>query len=253
MSFFKRNLLIVIACCMLFSSHVDAVTLKGEDKKIADTIINRIITSKAKYDFIPLADPAKVSNEGRIIAYVDEKCGKYFRISACNYSQEWVNDRWFDGFVIYTKDAKAIYKYNDMLVKKAKKIVKKYTKKKMSKKKKARALAKGVARCLSYKYFDDSHLETSISNNLKKNKGACFTYAQMYQACCDLAKIKCEHVIGYADEGYHSWNRVKIGKKWRYVDVTWYDCTKNGKYILKSKLWKSHRISRIVKVYRLSW
>ena len=33
MSFFKRNLLLILACCMLFSSHVDDVTLKGEDKR----------------------------------------------------------------------------------------------------------------------------------------------------------------------------------------------------------------------------
>lgn len=249
MSFFKRNLLIVIACCVLFSSPVYAVTLKGEDKKIADTIMKRIKSSNARYDFIPLADPSKMDDASSIIAYVDEKCGKYYRISTCNYSREWIKDKWFDGFVIYTKNAKAIYNYNDMLVKKAKKIVKKYTRKKMSKKKKAKALARGVAKCLSYKCYNDDNLETSISNNLKKNKGACFTYAQLYQACCDLAKIRCEHVIGYADGGYHSWNRVKIGNKWKYVDVTWYDCTKKSKYILNGKLWRSHRISYIVVVF----
>jgi len=32
----------------------------------------------------------------------------------------------------------------------------------------------------------------------------------------------------------HIWNKVKVGKKWLHVDVTWNDCTHSTKYLLKS-------------------
>ena len=248
MSFVKRCLLTVLICCMCVSSSAYALSLGGEDKKVADTIMNRIIRSNSRIDLV-MAPESDRMHPDLVERYVDEKCGKYYRVTTCLYTREWHDDRWFEGFVIHTRDAKNMYNYNTMLVKKAKKIVKKYTRKRMSKKNKARALAKGVAKMLSYRDYDDNDVEASMARNLKKNKGVCCTYAQLYQACCDIAKIECVHVIGYADGGLHSWNRVKIGKKWKFVDTTWYDATKRSKYIMSSKLWGSHKMVRSIIVF----
>lgn len=233
---------------MCFSIPAHAVSLGGEEKKVAGRIMNCIKTSKNRVDLVSIPGYKSVNTDA-IERYVDEKCGRYYRITTCSYSPEWRGDSWFDGFYVYTREAKALYNYNTMLEKKAKKIVKRYTNKRMSKKAKAKALAKGVAKYLSYRDFDENNWEVTLSNNLKKNKGVCCTYAQLYQACCDRAKIRCEFVYGYADGGFHSWNRVRIGGKWRYVDVTWYDCTKQSKYILKSRQWRSHRTQGAVTVY----
>ena len=244
----KRCLSTALILCMCLSFSAPAVSLSREEKKVADTILSRIRAGGGFRDYVSVADSGRIDT-GRIEAYVDEVCGRYYRTTTCSYTPEWAGGVWFDGFTVYTSEANSMYIYNSLLVKKAKAIVKKSTRRKMSKTAKAKALAKAVAKKLSYRDYNPNRWEASLANNLKKNKGVCCTYAQLYQACCDIAKIPCQHVVGYADGGLHSWNRVRLKGKWRYVDVTWYDCTKQSRYILRKKQWRSHRATRYCTVF----
>ena len=64
-------------------------------------------------------------------------------------------------------------------------------------------------------------------------KANCSAYADMFYALCKAARIPVRYVMGWAGGGWHCWNRVKIKKKWYWVDCTW------GRWISK-KLWSDH-------------
>lgn len=80
-------------------------------------------------------------------------------------------------------------------------------------------------------YVTKSYL-TNKNNILKHKKGVCADYANLYKRMCDLAKIECHVIIGYA-KGYgysqgdiftdtdHAWNMVKVEDKSKFVDATW--------------------------------
>lgn len=69
--------------------------------------------------------------------------------------------------------------------------------------------------------------------------GQCSTYAQMFQAMCNTAGITTRYATGVAEEP-HGWNKVKIGDEWYWMDVTWYDGSGDGQYILSKELWSTH-------------
>lgn len=74
----------------------------------------------------------------------------------------------------------------------------------------------------------------------KKHKGNCDSYSNVFRRFCDYIGIECENIIGVSGED-HEWNRVKIGNKWYYIDVTFNQSTDN-KYFLSEKLWDTHTI-----------
>ena len=66
----------------------------------------------------------------------------------------------------------------------------------------------------------------------------CSAYADLFYALCKAAKVPVRYVIGRTHhddgtQGTHCWNRVKIKKRWYWIDCTW------GLWISK-KLWKTH-------------
>lgn len=75
----------------------------------------------------------------------------------------------------------------------------------------------------------------------KKGYANCSAYADLFYALCKASKIPVRYIIGWTkngvEQGWHCWNRVKIKKKWYWIDCTW------GNW-LSRKLWKSH--SRII-------
>ncbi len=83
-------------------------------------------------------------------------------------------------------------------------------------------------------------------------KGACGTYAVIFQGICLSYGIPCRYVIGYAEssEGYvlHAWNQARAGKNWYYMDCCWNDSTGSGSYGPSEKLWRDHR-----RISYLSW
>ncbi len=89
--------------------------------------------------------------------------------------------------------------------------------------------------------WEDSYFKYA-SKVLSKKKAICEGYATLFYELCRLNNIKCEVVIGYADEtfGYktgknkivrykkrkdfktnHAWNKVFINNQWYYLDATW--------------------------------
>lgn len=69
----------------------------------------------------------------------------------------------------------------------------------------------------------------------------CSAYADIFYSLCKASNIPVRYVIGWADNGknawWHAWNKVRINKKWYWVDPTW------GRW-LSRQLWSSH--SRII-------
>lgn len=69
----------------------------------------------------------------------------------------------------------------------------------------------------------------------------CSAFADLFYVLCKASKIPVQYIIGWANNGqsawWHSWNRVKIKKKWYWIDCTW------GHWISR-KLWRTH--SRII-------
>lgn len=70
------------------------------------------------------------------------------------------------------------------------------------------------------------------SDILISKKSVCEGYANLFKQICDLLKIPCEKVHGYARGLYktslnedtspnHAWNIVKIQDEWYYIDCTW--------------------------------
>lgn len=64
---------------------------------------------------------------------------------------------------------------------------------------------------------------------LVKHKAVCSGYTDAFAAIMTELNIQ----NGYGHSPNHIWNKVKIGKKWYHVDVTWNDCTHSSKYLLK--------------------
>jgi hypothetical protein len=70
-----------------------------------------------------------------------------------------------------------------------------------------------------------------INDVLKKKKAVCSGYAELFKKLCDLNKINCEVVAGYAKNEpcqvgnsipvNHAWNAVMIDSVWYYLDATW--------------------------------
>lgn len=72
----------------------------------------------------------------------------------------------------------------------------------------------------------------SVKKTIRKRKGMCGEYSQLFKQLCESAGISCLVVNGYSknfmtDNGDaffvedHSWNIFKIGSKWHLSDLTW--------------------------------
>jgi hypothetical protein len=67
---------------------------------------------------------------------------------------------------------------------------------------------------------------------LSQRKTIAEGYAELFKAMCDIARIECVKIDGFAkahpefisavdDDNRHSWNAVKIKNTWYYIDATW--------------------------------
>ena len=116
--------------------------------------------------------------------------------------------------------------------------------KKAKKKKGARAKIKYVntRMCNLCRYDYDTYRRTKKYSTdaytaygcLVRHKAVCSGYAEAFRAI--MVQLGIPNT--YANGHNHRWNKVKIGKKWYHVDVTWNDTGgRRTKYLLK----KSHR------------
>ena len=67
---------------------------------------------------------------------------------------------------------------------------------------------------------------------LLKHKGVCQAYAESYTAIVTRMGIEAETVVDTSPKVDHAWCKVKVGKKWYYIDPTRGDYGKKG-----SKKW----------------
>ena len=79
-----------------------------------------------------------------------------------------------------------------------------------------------------------AHVKTA-RDVFEKRQGDCAGISSAFYVLCKKNKIPCRYIIGWTDTGCHAWNRVKIGRKWY-----WIDCTQ-GKWISR-KLWKGYSV-----------
>lgn len=86
----------------------------------------------------------------------------------------------------------------------------------------------------NYDYYEKAEW---LEDAIRTQWANCSAYADLFYVLCKAAKIPVRYVIGWADNGrqayWHCWNRVRVGKRWYYIDCTW-------AYWLSRKLWKSH-------------
>jgi transglutaminase/protease-like cytokinesis protein 3 len=73
----------------------------------------------------------------------------------------------------------------------------------------------------------------TIYGCLVRGKAVCAGYSRSFRAIA----VRCGIRSKFGRSPNHVWNKVKIGKRWYHVDVTWNDCQKHNKtkYLLKKK------------------
>lgn len=53
-----------------------------------------------------------------------------------------------------------------------------------------------------------------------RREGDCAAIASAFYVLCKVKKIPVRYAIGWTKTGCHAWNRVKIGKRWYWIDCT---------------------------------
>lgn len=84
---------------------------------------------------------------------------------------------------------------------------------------------KGTTKQKVWKIYDycrrtsyEAHKKTA--RDVFQNRSAdCAGIAEAFYVMCRKNKIPVRYCIGWCEKGCHAWNRVKIGKKWYYVDA----------------------------------
>ena len=92
---------------------------------------------------------------------------------------------------------------------------------------------------LSYEL--DSYDPYNAFNNRKAN---CDGYARLFERFCKVVGVECDWESGYVKiggtYGLHTWNKVKLGDSWYYIDVCWNDSSVGNRYLLSPVLWDNH-------------
>ena len=106
------------------------------------------------------------------------------------------------------------------------------------------AISYWIAKNIKYDYkaFVNRDIKTiTTSQLLKKKKGVCIDYSNLFKEMCAAVGIKAEVVIGYTKDfdfmpndtlyrDEHAWSIVFINGKWNLLDITWssgYESTQN--------------------------
>lgn len=75
----------------------------------------------------------------------------------------------------------------------------------------------------NYKKGNVPEISHTAKGALLRGIAVCDGYSEAFQKIMNRLGIPCQVIIGEADGGGHAWNKVKIGRKWRYIDVTFDD------------------------------
>lgn len=117
--------------------------------------------------------------------------------------------------------------------KRVEQIIQMTIKKGMSTRQKVKAVHDWLIKNVKYDYYN--YLRGTVPRVSHMAKGAllrgiavCDGYSEAFQKIMKELGIPCKVIIGEAQGGGHAWNKVKVGGKWRYVDVTFDDPVVNG-------------------------
>ncbi len=99
---------------------------------------------------------------------------------------------------------------------------------------KARSLYTWLTHYLAYDQSASNQgrrINQSLEDIIRRKRGTCFDYAQLYQAMCREAGLNGRVISGYARPRLstpvparspdHAWNAVQIDGTWQLVDATW--------------------------------
>lgn len=96
------------------------------------------------------------------------------------------------------------------------------------------------------KKLNKKPLKFRLKRTLRKRSAVCGGYSELFRELCRLSGIPAEIESGFykieprniAKQGKadHAWNKVKIGNKWRLIDVTW-----GSGYVSKKHFFKDFR------------
>lgn len=97
---------------------------------------------------------------------------------------------------------------------------------------KLRQISNHIAKKIVY---TDGYRETIDALN---GKGVCISYAMLFYKMATRLGIQTYICYGYAGDGYHAWNAVKLNGEYVYYDITWYDdVVPDCKYIESEFSW----------------
>lgn len=101
------------------------------------------------------------------------------------------------------------------------------------------SIKKRVRKIYNYIYwtYDYDSNYVWLEQARKSGYANCSAYADLFYCLCKASKVPVRYVIGRVGDSWHCWNKVKVGKKWYFIDCTlerW----------LSRKLWRTH--SRII-------
>ena len=152
-------------------------------------------------------------------------------------------------FLVDVRESRRMLEESEKLIRMCKTYVKVHVSAKAAQKKKADAIIEGLCR-----YMDYSTNISSVRSAIRRGKGVCADYSQIFRALCLSYGIQCRLISGLAETRAgvweeHAWNQVRINGRWYYVDTTWLDAylsagenMKSAPYYLSKRLWRDHRI-----------
>lgn len=98
-------------------------------------------------------------------------------------------------------------------------------------------ISRYLAKTIRYSYsIDDIEPLSGLAG-----KGSCMTYSMLFYKMATRIGIQAYICYGKADNGktvgLHAWNMVELDGKQYFYDLTWYDSTKDSRYIHSDTPW----------------
>jgi transglutaminase/protease-like cytokinesis protein 3 len=145
-----------------------------------------------------------------------------------------------DGKIVYVCEANDVWLSAELTDAQKKQVIKKENQ--IVKKTRRIRSIKGRVRYLNsylkktYKYKSNKY-DNDVYGVLIKHQAVCGGYAQAFYQLAVKSGIPVKLRISQSHN--HAWNEVKVGGKWRTVDVTWNDTTHTNRYLFSSiRNWK---------------
>ena len=93
--------------------------------------------------------------------------------------------------------------------------------------------------CSELKYYDGMYTtDRTVLSNIASGRTRCHDYSCYFLWMCKKAGLECRNVYGNTLPGLHVWNKVRLGKRWYSIDLTWIDTAKKEKTKRKYELTK---------------